>query len=159
NTGSVTGTGAGVTGTGGVIGNINGGTVGHINPDLSLSADFNLLTTAGGVTGVDQVGGLVGIFSPSVYEVSAFTTFRNAGSVTGTGSGTGGIGGVFGSINSASAITIANNLSNSGTVHGFYATAVGGIMGAINIKGILTGLLTNTGTIEGNGNVGGLFGE
>ena len=142
-----------------------GGLVGY-GPGVVISNSYNTGAITVNGTGTGDVGGLIGYQSQtSLSQTSMITASYNTGPVTGTGAATG-VGGLVGYMEGVSNGTnYIQNSYNSGTVIGLGSSAVGGLVGDIDLTNgnkIISNSY-NIGTVQdissSSAYVGGIVGE
>jgi len=161
--------------TGGIVGNNNGqvskaentgavtgtwhvgGILGYSNNSDNTDVLNSELHNSGTVTGIgasSYAGGIVG----QVFQ-GKFDDLSNSGTVTVNASNTGYAGGIIGHNSSTNSSGSFTNLSNSGAITGNVTNAgyAGGIFGE-NDAALEFEKFNNSGTIKGNGWIGGIIG-
>ena len=152
NTGSVTATG-----------NYAGGFIGYCDCNNLTLANYTNTAT---ISGAGMVGGVIGFFTTGHFGVNG-GTISNTGDIIGTGQG---VGGVLGRIDGEGANAVyGSTLANAGVISGG-GTYVGGVIGYVlnlgnygavtfsNEASATTVGVSNTASVSGAGDVGGLFG-
>jgi filamentous hemagglutinin family protein len=129
-----------------------GGLIGEIDTATVVSAGTTFSNSGGSVTGSNRVGGLIGIINAGVtWNTTALSS--NSSTVTGL-AGAFDLGGLIGLVVNSN---FTNPFSNTGTVSApGGSSTLGGIFG--DFTGSSTGLLTNTASITGQNQVGGIAG-
>lgn len=161
-TGGIVGNNAGqvskAENTGAVTGTWHvGGILGYSNNSKNTAVINSELHNSGTVTGIDAfsyVGGIVG----QVFQ-GKFDDLSNGGTVTVNATNTGYAGGIIGHNSSTNSSGSFTNLSNSGAITGNVTNAgyAGGIFGE-NDAALEFEKFNNSGTIKGNGWIGGIIG-
>lgn len=130
--------------TGNITGTSNdvGGIIGHLN---SSSQVTKIYKETGNVTGINGVGGLVGAMDGGASIDEAYV-----GNITVTG--TGNTGGIAGFSNA-----LINNVFSEASIDGT-GTATGGIIGGINVNGVLRNSWSNAEILSTGGAVVGYSG-
>ena len=136
-----------------------GGLVGILD-----KTNVDTLTNFGEVKGLNYVGGIIGKATSSKEGATTLTVLTNEGNITSTGSGAGGIIGYSDFKNSTLKVSKATNKADIVASN----DSVGGISGGFkqyidfNNEDVHTSTFTeivNEGNIEGENNIGGLFGS
>lgn len=161
-TGGIVGNNAGqvskAENTGAVTGTWHvGGILGYSNNSKNTAVINSELHNSGTVTGIgafSYVGGIVG----QVFQ-GKFDDLSNGGTVTVNATNTGYAGGIIGHNSSTNSSGSFTNLSNSGAITGNVTNAgyAGGIFGE-NDAALEFEKFNNSGTIKGNGWIGGIIG-
>ena len=161
-TGGIVGNNAGqvskAENTGAVTGTWHvGGILGYSNNSKNTAVINSELHNSGTVTGIgafSYVGGIVG----QVFQ-GKFDDLSNGGTVTVNAANTGYAGGIIGHNSSTNSSGSFTNLSNSGAITGNVTNAgyAGGIFGE-NDAALEFEKFNNSGTIKGNGWIGGIIG-
>ena len=134
-----------------------GGILGYSNNSKNTAVINSELYNSGTVTGIgafSYVGGIVG----QVFQ-GKFDDLSNGGAVTVNATNTGYAGGIIGHNSSTNSSGSFTNLSNSGAITGNVTNAgyAGGIFGE-NDAALEFEKFNNSGTIKGNGWIGGIIG-
>ena len=134
-----------------------GGILGYSNNSKNTAVINSELYNSGTVTGIgafSYVGGIVG----QVFQ-GKFDDLSNGGTVTVNATNTGYAGGIIGHNSSTNSSGSFTNLSNSGAITGNVTNAgyAGGIFGE-NDAALEFEKFNNSGTIKGNGWIGGIIG-